>query len=364
MGHMPAWRDPMARTPKRRTRKAGLPPGTLLYTGDAQAREPVITVTRYSETAFDQFTARTPEECVVAPSGAGVTWVEVDGVHQVELVRKMGECFGLHPLVAEDIVNTDQRPKLEDYGDYLYLVLKRLYRDESRWIRGEQVSIVLGRNFLLTFHEGRTSDIISAVRERVRSERGRLRHSGAEHLLHALLDAVVDQYFVVMEDVGEEIEGFEEHLIARPSQATLKSLHVYKRKLIFLRRSVWPLREVLASLERGDSALVPESARAYLRDVYDHTIQVVDTIEAYRDILGGMLDIYLTGINNRLNEIMKMLTLIATIFMPLTFITSLYGMNFKNMPELDWKWGYPALLLTLAAVAVTMVVYFRRKKWL
>ncbi|HWR73135.1 MAG TPA: magnesium and cobalt transport protein CorA, partial [Nitrospirota bacterium] len=258
----------MTRTPKRRTKKAGLPPGTLLYTGDAQIREPVITVTRYSEAAFEQSTARTPEECVVVPPGEGVTWVDVDGVHQVELVRKMGECFGLHPLVAEDIVNTDQRPKLEDYGDYLYLVLKRLYRDEARWIRGEQVSIVLGRNFLLTFHEGRTSDIIAAVRERIRSERGRLRHSGAEHLLHALLDAVVDQYFVVMEDVGEEIEGFEEHLIARPSQATLKSLHVYKRKLIFLRRSVWPLREVLAFLERGDSDLVPETARAYLRDVY------------------------------------------------------------------------------------------------
>ncbi|OGW28335.1 MAG: magnesium and cobalt transport protein CorA [Nitrospirae bacterium GWC2_57_13] len=354
----------MTRSAKKRTRKAGLPPGTLLYTGEAPAHEVKLGVVRYDEAHFDESEAKTAEDCLPVAEKGAVTWVDVNGVHDVEVIRKLGEAFGLHPLVAEDIVNTDQRPKLEDYGDYVYIVLKMLYRDESRWIRAEQVSIVLGRGFVLSFHEGRSAASFAAIRERLRNDRGRLRKAGADFLLHALLDAVVDHYFVVMEDAGEQIESLEEHLLGSPTQATLRSLHLYKRKLIFLRRSVWPLREVLASLERGDSPLIAGAARTYLRDVYDHTIQVIETIEAYRDILGGMLDIYLTGVNNRMNEIMKVLTIIATIFMPLTFVVGIYGMNFRRMPELDWTWGYPAVMALLILISFGMLIFFRRKKWI
>ena len=354
----------MTRHVKKRTKKAGLPPGTLLYTGDTVAREVKITLTRYDEKDFAQHEAKTAEECVHAAGAEAVTWVDVDGVHQVDIIRRLGECYALHPLVAEDIVNTDQRPKIEDYGDYLYIVLKMLYIDGARWIRSEQVSVVLGRGFVLSFHEGKSVDIFHSIRERIRNEKGRIRKMGPDFLMHALLDAIVDNYFVIMEDAGEQIESLENLLIAGPSQATLRSLHVHKRKLIFLRRSVWPLREVLASLERGDSTLVGDAARTYLRDVYDHTIQVIETIEAYRDILAGMLDIYLTGINNRLNEIIKVLTIITTFFMPLTFVAGIYGMNFKHMPELEWQWGYPAVLSVFAAISISMLAFFRRKKWL
>lgn len=354
----------MTKPAKKRSKKAGLPPGTLLYTGEATGREVKIAVVRYGEAEFAQFEAAGVEECIPVAGAPAVTWVDVDGVHQVETIRKLGECFGLHPLVAEDIVNPDQRPKIEDYGDYLYIVLKMLYRDEGRWVRSEQVSIVLGRSFVLSFHEGRSGDVFRPIRERIKSEKGRLRKMGADFLVHALLDAIVDNYFVVMEDAGEQIEGLEDHLVAGPSQATLKALHTHKRKLIFLRRSVWPLREVLASLERGDSVLVGDAARTYLRDVYDHTIQVIETIEAYRDIMAGMLDVYLTGINNRLNEVMKVLTVITTIFMPLSFVAGIYGMNFRHMPELELRWGYPAVIAGLVLIAGLMLVYFRRKKWL
>jgi magnesium transporter len=293
-----------------------------------------------------------------------VSWINVDGLHDIEIIQQVGDCQGLHPLVLEDILNTDQRPKLEDYGDYLYIVLKMLYKQEGGGISTEQVSLVLGSNFVISFQEGIKGDVFNPVRERLRSGKGRIRGMGADFLAFSLMDAIVDNYFVVLEEVEERIEALEEEVVASPSAKTVQKLHRLKRDMIFLRKAVWPLREVLAALTRRESKLITEAVVVYLRDVYDHTIQVIDSIETSRDLLAGMLDIYLSSISNRTNEVMKVLTIIATIFMPLTFIVGLYGMNFKYMPELEWRWGYPAVLLLMVLTTIAMLIYFRRKKWL
>jgi len=229
----------------------------------------------------------------------------------------------------------------------------------------EQVSLILGPNFVISFQEeGKEGDLFEVVRERLRSSKGKLRKMGADYLLYALLDAIVDGYFVILERLGERIEVLEEELLANPSQLTLQNIHTMKREMIFLRKSVWPLREVISGLQRGESPLITETTGPYLRDVYDHTIQVIDAVESFRDMLAGMLDIYLSSISNRLNEVMKLLTIIATIFIPLTFIVGVYGMNFKLMPELEWRWGYPAVWLVMVVVAGLMLAFFRRKRWL
>jgi magnesium transporter len=308
--------------------------------------------------------AGTVEACFPFRDTLSVTWLDVDGTHDIETIRKLGECYGLHPLVQEDILNTDQRPKLEDYGDYLYIVLKMLSHDErSGEIRSEQVSLILGRSFVISFQEGKEGDVFGPIRERIRSGKGRIRKTGADFLAYSLIDAVVDSYFVIMEKLGESVDILEERLVDRPSPETLHGIHALKKEMIFLRKSVWPLREVIGALERGDSGLIQEPTRAYLRDVYDHTIQVIETIETFRDMVTGMLDIYLSSLSNRLNEVMKVLTIIATLFMPLTFLAGVYGMNFRRMPELEWPWGYPAVLGIMCIVAISMLAYFKKKKW-
>jgi magnesium transporter len=293
-----------------------------------------------------------------------VTWINVDGLHQVEVIEKLGECYGLHPLVLEDILNTDQRPKMEDYGEYIYIVLRDLdYSDKSNEIEGEQISLIVGSNFVFSFQE-REGDTFDPIRDRIRNNKGRIRKMGADHLAYALLDSIVDNYFIILEKLGEKIEWLEEKLVTDPTRETLQGIHHLKRELLFLRKGVWPLREVINGLARGESSLVTEPTRIYLRDVYDHTIQTIDTIETYRDMVSGMLDIYLSSVSNRLNSVMKVLTIIATIFMPLTFLAGVYGMNFKFMPELEWRWGYPLVWLIMAGIGISMLIYFRRKKWL
>jgi len=290
--------------------------------------------------------------------------MNVDGLHQVEILEKLGECYGLHPLVLEDILNTDQRPKMEDYGEYIYIVLRDLdYSDKSNEIEGEQISLIVGSNFVFSFQE-REGDTFDPIRDRIRNNKGRIRKMGADYLAYALLDSIVDNYFIILEKLGEKIEGLEEKLVTTPTQETLQTIHHLKRELLFLRKGVWPLREVINSLAKGESSLVTEPTRVYLRDVYDHTIQTIDTIETYRDMVSGMLDIYLSSVSNRLNSVMKVLTIIATIFMPLTFLAGVYGMNFKFMPELEWRWGYPLVWLIMAGIGISMIIYFRRKKWL
>jgi len=349
---------------KKRSKKAGLPPGTLIHIGEKKAEELKITVIDYDETNFQERGIKTIEECFLFKDKPMVTWINLDGLHQVEVLEKLGECYGIHPLVLEDILNTDQRPKMEDYREYIYIVLKMLdYDAKSNEILTEQVSLILGSNFLFSFQE-REGDVFDPVRERIRMGKGRIRRMGADYLAYALLDAIVDNYFVILERLGERIELLEDKVVSQPKPETSQAVHHLKREMIFLRKAVWPLREVISGLERGESSLIQQSTGIYLRDVYDHTVQAIDTIETYRDMLSGMLDIYLSSISNRTNAVMKVLTIIATIFMPLTFLAGIYGMNFRYMPELEWRWGYPFIWFVMMGIGIFMLVYFRKKKWL
>jgi len=354
----------MVKLTKDRSKKAGLPPGTLIHVREKRIEEPKITIMDYDETHFQEKEIETIEECFLFKDKPSVTWINVDGLHQIEILEKLGDCYGLHPLVLEDILNTDQRPKMEDYGDYIYLVVKMLYdKGKSDQVEAEQISLILGPNFLFSFREG-GGDAFDTIRERIRGGKGRLRKMGADYLAYALLDTVVDHYFIILEKLGERVEAVEEELVTNPKAQTLQELYNLKREMIVLRKAVWPLREVIGGLERGESSLVQKATGIYLRDVYDHTIQVIDTIETFRDMLSGMLDIYLSSVSNRLNAVMKVLTIIATVFMPLTFIAGIYGMNFKYMPELEWRWGYPAIWLMIALIGISMLIYFKKRKWL
>ena len=310
----------MPKLTKKRSEKAGLPPGTLIHIGEKKSEIPKITIMDYGEAHFQEKETKTIEECFLFKDTPTVTWINIDGLHQVEILEKLGECYGFHPLVLEDILNTDQRPKIEDYGEYLYIVLKMLDQsNQSNEILTEQISLILGPSFVISFQESE-GDVFDPIRERIRTGKGRIRKMGADYLTYALLDSIVDNYFIVMEKLGEKIEFLEEELVKRPIPETLQTIHHLKREMIFFRKAVWPLREVIGSLERGELPLVKETTRIYLRDVYDHTIQVIDTIETFRDMVSGMLDIYLSSVSNRLNSVMKVLTIIATIFMPLTFL--------------------------------------------
>jgi magnesium transporter len=349
---------------KKRSKKAGLPPGTLVHIGEKKAETLKITIMDYDEAHFEEKEIKTIDECFIFKDKPTVTWINIDGLHQVAILERMGECYGLHPLVLEDILNTDQRPKMEDYGEYLYIVLKDLdYNDKSNEIESEQMSLILGPNFVFSFQE-REGDTFNPIRERIRNSKGRIRKMGADFLAYTLLDSIVDDYFIILEKLGEKIEFLEEKLVTQPTPETLQIIHRLKREMISFRKAVWPLREVISSLERGESSLIKVSTKIYLRDVYDHTIQTIDTVETYRDMVSGMLDIYLSSVSNRLNSVMKVLTIIATIFMPLTFLAGVYGMNFKFMPELEWRWGYPFIWMVMLGIGVFMLFYFKKKRWL
>ena len=348
----------------KRAKEVGLPPGTLVHIGDRKVEKTKITLIDYDEAQLQEKELETVDECFPFKDKPTVTWINIDGIHQVEIIEKIGKHFNIHPLILEDILHTGQRPKMEDFEDYIFVVVKMIYYDDKdNEIRAEQLSVVLGSNFVISFQE-KEGDVFDPVRDRIRKSKGRIRKMKADYLAYALLDTIVDHYFVVLEKLGEKIEDMEEQLVTNPTPETLQTIHTLKRELIFLRKSVWPLREVINVLERGESSLINESTGIYLRDVYDHTIQVIDTIETFRDMVSGMLDIYLSSISNKMNEVMKVLTIIATIFIPLTFIAGLYGMNFKYIPELEWHWGYPVLLFVMAGIGFLMLVYFRRKRWL
>jgi magnesium transporter len=281
----------------------------------------------------------------------------------VGLIERLGKQFELHPLILEDILSTEQRPKLEDYDKHLFIVVRMLtYNGQADSVEAEQVSMVVGANFLISFQEA-VGDVFDVIRDRIRNAKGRIRKMGADYLAYSLIDALVDNYFGILERLGEKIGSVEEELVTKPSQETLRRIQFLKREMIFLRKSVWPLREVINGLQRSESSLVTKPTVIYLRDVYDHTIHIMDTIESFRDMISGMLEIYVSSISNKLNSIMKVLTIIATIFIPLTFIVGVYGMNFPNMPELRWRWSYPLVWVVIIASAVGMLVYFRKKNW-
>jgi magnesium transporter len=323
----------MEKTSSKRSKKSGLAPGSLVHVGEQKVEKIRITVIDFDGDRFLEKEVQSVEECFPFRETSTVTWINVDGVHDGAVVEKLGSYFGLHPLILEDIMNTSQRPKMEDLGDVIYIVLRMIeFGNDSPEVTTEQMSLVFGRNFVISFQE-RPGDTFDPVRERIRRGKGRVRKMGPDYLAYALIDAVVDDYFLVLEKQGEEIECLEDELVANPRQETLHGLYALKRDMIFV------------------------------RDVYDHTIQVIDNIETFREMLSGMLDTYLSSLSNRMNEVMKTLTIIATIFIPLTFLAGVYGMNFKFMPELNWRWGYFLTWGVMLAVGVFMVFYFKRKKW-
>lgn len=348
-----------------RSRKTGLPPGTLVHIGDV----PATGATTISSFVYSSTGCREEHPIKLVPrvktSGTtDVSWINVEGIHDVELINHVGDSYGLHPLVLEDIVNTNQRPKIEDYGDYIFIVARMINFHKDQGIETEQVSLILGPGYVLSFQEGVEGDAFEPIRERIRTGRTRIRSMGADYLAYALIDAIVDRYFAVLEGMGELVEDLEEELAAGPTQLVLKRIIALKREIIFLRKGVWPLREVASTLERGESNLISNETRIFFRDIYDHTIQVIDGVETFRDLLSGMLDLYLSSIGNRTNEVMKFLTVVGTIFIPLTFLVGVYGMNFKHMPELEWQNGYYILWVFMITISVGMIIYFKKKQWL
>lgn len=348
----------------KRIDKIGLPPGTLIHIGEKKVEEPRITLVAYSQDQYAEETLDSVKKCLPLNENFTVTWLNIAGLHQVELLEEAGECFDIHPLVLEDILNTSERPKLEDHQRYLFLLLKRFHLiPQTAEVEAEQVALILGHNYLLSFEE-KENEVFKPIRKQLRIGKNRLRSSKADYLAYSLIDTTVDQYFAVLEKLGEEIEVLEVEVVERPEKETLEKIHRLKRKLLQVRKSIWALREVLSSLERVGSPLMERETLLYLRDVYDHTIEIIDTVETYREMISGMLDVYLSSLSNRLNEVMKVLTIIATIFMPLTFIAGVYGMNFEYMPELQWKWAYPLVLTMMIATGFSMYYYFKRRGWL
>jgi magnesium transporter len=351
---------------KRRT-KPGSAPGTV--TADPEARPTTIAIMGFGLESYDEIQSAGLNDISPMLDKFPVTWIDVTGLGNVETISELGRIFGFHPLMLEDIVNTHQRAKTEDYTDKLYMVVRMVTCSDGTQTESEQVSIVLGRNYVITFQE-RVGDCFEAVRNRVRKEQTRMRNSGADYLAYALIDAVIDGYFPVMERVGERIEQLEDQIILRPEASAIENLHNMKHELLAMRRAIWPHREMINILLRQENGLISPATEIYLRDCHDHAIQVMDILETYREISSSMVDIYLSSLSNRMNEIMKVLTIIATIFIPLSFVASLYGMNFDteispwNMPELKWVFGYPAALAVMAVMAGGLLYYFRRKGWL
>ena len=349
---------------KKISKKAGTSPGTLIHIGEQKADRARISVFDFDSDRLNEQELNTIETVLPLRDSPTTTWLNIDGIHDVELIETIGKHFDIHPLVLEDILNTGQRPKVDDFGEYVFFVLKMLHIDEEKnEIRSEQISLVLGNNFLISFQEVE-GDVFAQVRERIRKGRGRIRKSGCSYLAYVLIDAIVDHYFVILETIGTTIESLEEDLLAEATPETMQTIHDLKHELIYVRKQVWPIREVINTVIKGELPLVHDDALIFFKDVYDHTIQVVDTIESYRDVLSGMLDLYLSTISNRMNEVMKVLTIIATIFIPITFVAGIYGMNFKYMPELDWKLGYIFFWSLISFIALVMIIYFKRKKWI
>ena len=350
---------------KKRSHKTGLPPGSLVYVGDKLIEKNArITLFDFDEQHVVEKVIRQVDECLPFANAQTVTWINVDSLQMPGVMEAFGKTLDFHPLMLEDILHTDQRPKFEDYGDYIFFVLKMLDFDEAKnEIVIEQLSLVLGKNYVISFQE-RPGDEWDPLRERIRKSVGRIRKLGSDYTAYSLMDAVVDHYFRVLEKIGEKIETVEAILASNPRPDTLRMIHDLRRELIFLRKAVWPLREVVASMQRSDSPLIHESTELFLRDLHDHVIRVAEGVDTYRDMLSSMQDVYLSSISNRTNEIMKVLTLFSSVFLPLTFITGIFGMNFRNFPELEWHYGLQGTLGLMAMLGVGMFLLFKRKKWL
>lgn len=346
------------------SKKTGLHPGALVYVGDQKIDTPVIELVRYNENEFEEKRLQSIEEFISNRDENKITWLNIDGLHDVGVIETIGNQFNIHPLVLEDILNTEKRPLIEDYGDYIYMVAKMLsYDDKENMVKAEQVSIVLGGNYVVTFQES-VGDVFNPIRERLRQGKGRIRKDGPDYLAYALVDCIVDNYFIILEKFSESMEDLEEDLMNHSDENILGKIYRTKREMVLLRKSVWPLREVVIGLERFESTLINKSTIIYIKDLYDHTFQVIDTVETLSEMLSGILEIYLFSLSNKMNQIMKVLTIVASIFIPLTLITGIYGMNFENMPELHSRFGYPIVLGFMLVVVIFMIFLFKRKRWI
>ena len=359
----------MARLLKKRSKKAGLPPGSLIHIGEPKTEKVKLTIYRFNEAHLEEKEVESVSDgvafCKSLKDFSFVTWINVDGLHDVELIHQLGEAFGVHPLIQEDILNTDQRPKLEDFGEYLYLVLKMLsyQKEKNHRIFIEQVSFILKPGLVISFQEEKKQDVFEPVRDRIRNSKGLIRKMGSDYLMYSLMDAIVDNYFIILENMEEQIEGVEKAFLSHQSNHILEHIHHLKKEMIILRKAVWPLRDVLSTLAREGSSLIQSTTQMYVRDIYDHAIQVIEVIESFRDIISEMLEVHLSTLSNRMNSIVKVLTMITTVFMPLSFIAGVYGMNFRHMPELEWRWGYPVVLGAMLFAGACMFIFFKKKKW-
>ncbi len=345
-------------------KRVALPPGTLVHLGERALDVALLSLIVYDKDTHAQYEPASFDEAFGYMTPEVVSWLNITGLHDTALLEAVGKTFDIHPLTLEDILNAGQRPKTEFFPEYVFFVLKMIrYDDRAHSLDIEQVSLILGKNFVITFQE-RPGDVMDALRDRIARGKGRVRRRGADYLFYSIVDIIIDHYFTSLERVGDDIELLETQILEAPSAALTTELHRMKRELLFLRKATWPMREQIMSLLREEHPHITEDSAPYLRDLYDHTIQIIDTIETFRDMLAGLLDVYLSSVSNRMNDVMKVLTVIATIFIPLTFIAGVYGMNFEYMPELHQPFAYPAVLVLCALIAVGMVMYFKRKGWL
>jgi magnesium transporter len=355
----------MSKSTISRTKKVGQAPGILVHVGDKKTDKVRITIIDFDkEGTFLEKSDAFIKDLEMGKNNDTITWINISGLHDTDFIGEIGRYFDLHPLIIEDILNTDQRPRMESYDDYIYIVLKMLHWHEGTTaVEIEQVSVLVGSTYVLSFEEG-DDDIFDPLRQRLNNEQGRLRTCGSDYLAYAILDSIVDNYFLVLEQLSEQLETLEDEVITNPTPKTLDTIQDLKRELLYIRKVVWPLREAIGRLSRGDIPLFEQNTLIYVRDVYEHVIQIIDSVETFRGIVSGLLDIYLSSVNNKMNEIMKVLTVIATIFIPITFLTSLYGMNLQNMPELDWPFAYPLLWITILITSGSLLLYFKRRDWL
>ncbi len=352
------------RKTKKLAGKTGMQPGSLVFTGKKKAGDVVIHLLRYNADHYTEEEVRDFSSFFPLGDEYTVNWIDIKALHDLKLIETSGKLFGIHPLILEDILNINQRPKIEFLDNHLFIVLKMLsYNEKENVIDAEQISIIVGKNYVITYQEN-YDDIFENLRDRIRTAKGQLRLLGPDYLAYALMDTIVDYYYVILERIGENIENYEEELLNEPRKEILKAIYILKRENLILRKSVWPLREVISRMERAESPFLSRQTLPFIRDIQDHTTIVIETVESYMEMISNLIELYLSIGNNRLNEVMKILTIISTIFIPLTFIVGIYGMNFKYLPELEWRWGYFIVLGIMACIGGGMVYYFRRKKWL
>ncbi len=345
-------------------KKVGDPPGALIHMGKHYSDETTITLLDYSEETFKEIQIGDVADCEPYKDKTTITWINIDGLHQTDIIGTIGKQYGLHSLELEDVLNTTHRPKMEDYDEHIFFTFKMLSYDESvQAVNSEQISIIFGQNYVLTFRE-RSGDTFNPVRERIKSSKGRIRKRGQDYLVYSLIDTVVDSYFEIIEKIGTQVESLEEAITVNRGEEPHQLIQSLKKEILLFKKSITPLRDAVGTLEKSESELMDPRTPKYLRDVYDHLIHIVDELDTYRDTLKDLMDTFISVVSHKMNQVMKVLTIIATIFIPLTFIAGIYGMNFQFMPELGWKYGYFGVLGIMMVVGIGMMIYFKKNKWL